>query len=119
MVERAIKGMLPHNALGSAMGKKLFVYAGADHKHSAQKPEVNDPNLIMDIVQSTNLITVISSLASYYRPNLVAIPLEGGNYSMVGCVHMHKDSYRKRATDVFVKMLQESAQVERISKGLD
>ena len=40
MVERAIKGMLPHNALGRAMGKKLFVYAGADHKHEAQKPEV-------------------------------------------------------------------------------
>ena len=40
MVERAIKGMLPHNPLGRAMGKKLFVYAGADHKHEAQKPEV-------------------------------------------------------------------------------
>ena len=40
MVERAIKGMLPHNALGRAMGKKLFVYAGTDHKHEAQKPEV-------------------------------------------------------------------------------
>ena len=38
MVERAIKGMLPHNRLGRAMGKKLFVYAGPDHKHSAQKP---------------------------------------------------------------------------------
>ena len=40
MVERAIKGMLPHNSLGRAMGKKLFVYAGTDHKHGAQKPEV-------------------------------------------------------------------------------
>lgn len=38
MVERAIKGMLPHNRLGRAMGKKLFVYRGADHKHAAQKP---------------------------------------------------------------------------------
>ena len=38
MVERAVKGMLPHNSLGRAMGKKLFVYAGSDHKHEAQKP---------------------------------------------------------------------------------
>ena len=38
MLERAIKGMLPHNSLGRQMGKKLFVYAGADHKHAAQKP---------------------------------------------------------------------------------
>ncbi len=38
MMERAIKGMLPHNRLGRAMGKKLFVYRDADHKHAAQKP---------------------------------------------------------------------------------
>ncbi len=39
MVERAVKGMLPHNRLGRAMSKKLFVYAGPEHKHEAQKPE--------------------------------------------------------------------------------
>ena len=39
MVERAVKGMLPHNRLGRATGKKLFVYAGSEHKHSVQKPE--------------------------------------------------------------------------------
>ena len=40
MMERAIKGMLPHNRLGRQMYKKLFVYAGNEHKHMAQKPEV-------------------------------------------------------------------------------
>ena len=40
MMERAIKGMLPHNRLGRQMFKKLFVYAGSEHKHEAQKPEV-------------------------------------------------------------------------------
>ncbi len=40
MVERAVKGMLPHNRLGRQMYKKLFVYAGAEHKQQAQKPEV-------------------------------------------------------------------------------
>ena len=38
MLERAIKGMLPHNRLGRQMSKKLFVYAGSEHKHQAQKP---------------------------------------------------------------------------------
>ena len=38
MMERAVKGMLPHNRLGRAMGKKLFVYAGAEHQQQAQKP---------------------------------------------------------------------------------
>ena len=40
MVERAVKGMLPHNRLGRQMYKKLFVYAGNEHPHMAQKPEV-------------------------------------------------------------------------------
>ena len=39
MVERAIKGMLPHGRLGRQMGKKLFVYAGENHEQIAQKPE--------------------------------------------------------------------------------
>ena len=42
MVERAVKGMLPHNRLGRAMAKKLFVYEGETHPHMAQKPEVLD-----------------------------------------------------------------------------
>ena len=39
MVERAVKGMLPHNRLGRQMYKKLFVYAESEHPHSAQKPK--------------------------------------------------------------------------------
>ncbi|MCR4425398.1 MAG: 50S ribosomal protein L13 [Firmicutes bacterium] len=38
-VEKAIKGMLPHNRLGRKMGMKLKVYAGPEHPHAAQKPE--------------------------------------------------------------------------------
>ena len=38
MVERAVKGMLPHNRLGRQMYKKLFVYAGNEHPHMAQQP---------------------------------------------------------------------------------
>ena len=39
MVERAVKGMLPHNRLGRQMYRKLFVYDGAEHPHQAQQPE--------------------------------------------------------------------------------
>ena len=39
VIEHAVKGMLPKGPLGSEMYKKLFVYAGPDHKHAAQKPE--------------------------------------------------------------------------------
>ncbi len=39
VVELAVKGMLPKGPLGREMYKKLFVYAGPEHKHEAQKPE--------------------------------------------------------------------------------
>lgn len=39
IIENAVKGMLPKNKLGRAMMKKLFVYAGEEHPHHAQKPE--------------------------------------------------------------------------------
>jgi large subunit ribosomal protein L13 len=38
VVEKAIKGMLPHNTLGRQMGSKLKVYPGPDHPHQAQQP---------------------------------------------------------------------------------
>ena len=40
VIELAVKGMLPKGPLGRQMYTKLFVYAGPDHKHAAQKPEV-------------------------------------------------------------------------------
>ena len=40
VIELAVKGMLPKGPLGRQMLKKLHVYAGAEHKHEAQKPEV-------------------------------------------------------------------------------
>ena len=47
LLEHSIKGMLPHNSLGHKQGLKLHVYAGEDHKHAAQNPEVLDiTNLI-------------------------------------------------------------------------
>lgn len=40
VIESAVKGMLPKGPLGREMYTKLHVYAGPDHKHEAQKPEV-------------------------------------------------------------------------------
>jgi large subunit ribosomal protein L13 len=39
VIERAVKGMLPKNALGRQMARKLKVYAGAEHPHTAQRPQ--------------------------------------------------------------------------------
>ncbi len=46
VVEKAVKGMLPKNRLGSQLYKNLHVVVGAEHKHEAQKPKVIDLNTI-------------------------------------------------------------------------
>ena len=40
VIRRAVRGMLPHNRLGEQMMRKLYIYAGAEHPHAAQKPQV-------------------------------------------------------------------------------
>ena len=40
IIEKAIKGMLPHNALGRQLFRKLKVYRGSEHPHAAQQPQV-------------------------------------------------------------------------------
>lgn len=44
VIERAVKGMLPKNPLGRAMFRKLKVYAGPNHQHTAQQPQVLELN---------------------------------------------------------------------------
>ena len=39
VIEKAVKGMLPHNKLGRAQLKKLKVYSGSEHPHAAQQPQ--------------------------------------------------------------------------------
>jgi large subunit ribosomal protein L13 len=51
LVERAVIGMLPHNSLGRAMARKLKVYAGDAHPHTAQKPQSFEISQIAQISQ--------------------------------------------------------------------
>lgn len=46
LVLRAVRGMLPHNRLGRAQLKKLFVYAGPEHPHAAQQPKPYDTSAL-------------------------------------------------------------------------
>ena len=44
LVEKAVKGMLPKNILGSALFRNLYVYAGSEHSHEAQSPKAINLN---------------------------------------------------------------------------
>jgi large subunit ribosomal protein L13 len=44
LVEKAVKGMLPKNKLGAAIFRNLYVYAGGEHKQTAQEPKAFNLN---------------------------------------------------------------------------
>lgn len=94
-------------------------FVGIDTRKLNVRVEINDPDIIMDVVQGTNYITLLSDLAPHYRQNLVAVPIEEGVYKMTGCVHRLKDGYRKRSADVFLEKLRDSAQIERLCRNLE
>ena len=108
--------VLPASGL---QARKMFEnFVGVDTRKLDVRVELNDPNMIMDIIQGTNLVAMVSSLAAYYRTSLVAVPLEDGGHEMLGCVQRLKDGYRKRSAEVFLDMLRDAAQVERICRGM-
>lgn len=67
--------------------------------------EVNDPDMLLDILQGTRMVAVMSALGLKERPMLVSIPIDGFDTSMPGCVHYLKDGYRKRSMTAFLDML--------------
>lgn len=73
------------------------------------KLEMNDPNLMLDILAATNFVSITSSLAINYHPGLVALPLEGIERDMLGCIHRLRGTYVKRSSEVFTKLLLDSA----------
>lgn len=108
------KIVLPGSGL---QARRIFDnYVGVDTRMLNVEVEVNDPTIIMDIVQGTNLVTMVSSLAAYYRPNLVAIPLKERSGQMLGCVHRLRNGYRKRSSEEFLKILRDSALIDRMGR---
>lgn len=105
--------VMPGSGLQARRAFDRFI--GIDTKELNVRIELNDPSIIMDLVQETNMVAIVSSLAAYYRPNLVAIPFENGRYDMLGCIHCLKDGYRKRAAGIFIDMLKNSPFVSQIA----
>lgn len=109
---RKLAMVLPGSGLQSRRAFERFI--DIDTSSLNIKLELNDPNYILDLVQSTNLVSILSSMVTAYRPSLVAIPLIGVNRDMIGCIHSIRDGYHKRAGEVFLQMLRESAMMERV-----
>lgn len=104
---------LPGSGLQARKNFERFV--NLDTRDMDVRIELNDPIMILDILQSSDMVSILSSFAIYYRSNLVAVPIEGVTRVMEGCVHQLKNGYRKKSASVFIDMLRDSALIERAS----
>lgn len=104
---------LPGSGLQARKNFERFV--NLDTRDMDVRIELNDPIMILDILQSSDMVSILSSFAIYYKSNLVAVPIEGVTRVMEGCVHQLKNGYRKKSASVFIDMLRDSALIERAS----
>lgn len=95
--------VLPGNGMQSR--KAFEKYVNVDTSALNVRIEITDPMAILSILEGTNMVSIISTLALHYNPHLVAVPLEGMNRTMLGCVHWLQSSYRKKAAQAFAEML--------------
>ena len=98
--------VLPSSGLQSRKAFDRFVDADTSSLNICV--EINNPHGIIKLVHSTQLIAIMSSLATYYDPTLVAIPIEEMKRRMVGCVHTLKDSYIKKSARLFIDTLKDT-----------
>lgn len=108
--------VLPGSGLQARKAFERFI--NVDTSGLDVRIELNEPNIIMDILAHSSMVAVMSTLAIHYNPALTAVPIEGIQRTMVGCVHYLRDTYRKRSAAVFTKMLVEAAEVARIGENL-
>lgn len=73
--------------------------------------ELNEVNMLLDVVQGSHSLTILSESAIHHRESLKTIPLELPDNQMEGCIHLLKRVYRKKSAKVFLKMLRESNEV--------
>lgn len=79
--------------------------------HLRKRIELNDANFILDLIDDSSLLVgILSAETMRHRRGLRAIPLEIPNNELLGCVHVLRDTYRKRATKIFVEMLREAVE---------
>lgn len=70
--------------------------------------ELNEVNILLELIKNSNMVTVLAEATVYNQGGVKAIPLNLPGNEMDGCVHMLKNSYRKRSAIEFIRMLRDS-----------
>lgn len=105
------KGLQARNMLDKVLERYKF--------NLKARIELNDPDILLNLVRQSNLVTVLAEASIHNERGVKAVPIDIPDNEMVGCVHTLEDSYRKHSMLEFIKMLCESVAVrERIYSWL-
>ncbi len=74
--------------------------------------ELNDPNILLELIRHSNLVTVLAEASVHNQQGVTAVPLRIPENEMTGCVHTLVGSYHKKSTCEFVRLLSESLAVK-------
>ena len=75
--------------------------------------EINEVNMLLKLVESSNLLSILSESTIHNYLDLKAVPINSPQNEMQGCIHFLKNDYRKHSSVEFIKMLRESDTVKK------
>ena len=73
--------------------------------------EVNNVNIIFDLLNRSNLVTILSESTTILQNGMKAIPIDAADNEMDGCIHILKDAYMKNSAQEFIRMLSQSTSI--------
>lgn len=82
------------------------------------RAELNEVNILLELVRKSSLVSVLSEATIHNEPLLKAVHIDAPGSEMEGCVHVLKDTYRKRSAYEFIQMLNASDAVSEYRKDL-
>lgn len=105
------KGLQARNAFDMIQSKYLV--------ELKTRIELNEVNILLKLIRQSNMVTILSEATIHDEQGIKAIPLNMPENQMAGCVHMLKNTYRKRSAQEFIRLLSESNAIrQRIHEWL-
>lgn len=114
-VEEVLRHRLVIPAKGLQARNLIDRYINLEQPNRNVVLELNDVKTMLDVIEKSNIISILSEATIHGRQNLKAIPLDVADNQMQGCIHSLKKAYRKRSAEIFVSMLGNSMAVRELS----
>ncbi|MDE6624407.1 MAG: LysR family transcriptional regulator [Alistipes sp.] len=92
--------------------RNAFESIALPHDRLRIRIELNEVNILLELLRQSMMVSVLAEATIHNASGVKAIPLDIPEYEMAGCIHILKDTYRKKSMQEFVRLLGESLAVK-------